>query len=229
MSEREKVRASKDAPYLKQEDRRQQLLAAAIAVFSEKSFDGATVKDIADRAEMNVAMVSYYFEGKVGLYLACLESLARERFVILEEILKTPLSISDFQAKVRLFVESCIQDQIDQPQIIQLIHNEIHQGLPYARAIFKDTFLRVFNVLVEFFDQAKKSKLLRSDCDTRLCAMFIHGALMHMVGNDRLREEFFDISMKDLKMRKKIIDQFTAVILGGLVTPNSLIQLKGHK
>lgn len=49
------------------------LLAAAIAVFADKGFDAATVRDICGRAKANVAAVNYHFGGKDALYVAVLE------------------------------------------------------------------------------------------------------------------------------------------------------------
>jgi TetR/AcrR family transcriptional regulator, regulator of cefoperazone and chloramphenicol sensitivity len=51
-------------------DTRNRLLEAALVVFAEKGFDGAGIRDIAARAQVNSAMVQYHFGGKEGLYLA---------------------------------------------------------------------------------------------------------------------------------------------------------------
>jgi TetR/AcrR family transcriptional regulator, regulator of cefoperazone and chloramphenicol sensitivity len=49
-------------------DTPRRLLEAALVVFAEKGFDGAGIRDIAERAKANSAMVQYYFKGKEGLY-----------------------------------------------------------------------------------------------------------------------------------------------------------------
>jgi AcrR family transcriptional regulator len=48
------------------------LLEAALVVFADKGFDGAGIRDIAERAKANSAMVQYHFKGKEGLYLEAL-------------------------------------------------------------------------------------------------------------------------------------------------------------
>lgn len=50
------------------QDTRSRLMEAALIVFSEKGFDGAGIREIADRAKANSAMVQYHFGGKEGLY-----------------------------------------------------------------------------------------------------------------------------------------------------------------
>lgn len=59
---------------------RRALLDAALVEFAAKGRAGARVSEIADRAGVNRQLISYYFDGKDGLYRALVERwLARER------------------------------------------------------------------------------------------------------------------------------------------------------
>jgi TetR/AcrR family transcriptional regulator len=53
---------------------RQALLRAAAALFSERGFDGVPIGEVATRARVNKALISYHFGGKRGLYVAILDS-----------------------------------------------------------------------------------------------------------------------------------------------------------
>jgi len=48
-------------------DTKQKILDAAIYLFNSKGFTGTSVREIANRANVNVAHISYYFKGKGGL------------------------------------------------------------------------------------------------------------------------------------------------------------------
>ncbi len=61
-----------DAP-----DLRQRLIEAATQLFAEAGYDGVGLREIAKRANANLAMISYHFGGKDGLY----ESVLREGFL----------------------------------------------------------------------------------------------------------------------------------------------------
>ena len=49
---------------------REKILQAALEEFSEHGFSGARVSAIAQRAGVNQQLISYYFDGKAGLYQA---------------------------------------------------------------------------------------------------------------------------------------------------------------
>jgi AcrR family transcriptional regulator len=51
---------------------RRALLEAAGALFHERGYEGATVRDIGERAGVDPALIARYFGGKEGLYLAAL-------------------------------------------------------------------------------------------------------------------------------------------------------------
>ncbi|MCK8786988.1 TetR family transcriptional regulator [Roseomonas sp. NAR14] len=53
----------------------QRILLAAIAIFSEHGFDGATLRQITDRARVNLAAVNYYYRSKDELVRRVLERL----------------------------------------------------------------------------------------------------------------------------------------------------------
>ncbi|HEY3690403.1 MAG TPA: TetR family transcriptional regulator [Pseudonocardiaceae bacterium] len=55
------------------ENTRAALLAAARVEFTERGFDGATVRAIAQRAGVDAAMVNHWFGGKDGLFVAALD------------------------------------------------------------------------------------------------------------------------------------------------------------
>ena len=62
--------------YARGDETRLRITEAAIELFGEYGFDGASTRDIAARAGVNAPALQYYFENKEGVLRACAEHIA---------------------------------------------------------------------------------------------------------------------------------------------------------
>lgn len=62
----------------RKEDTRQRLLEVAVDIFGQHGFDGASTREIVQRAGANLTAIPYYFGGKEGLYLAATEYMVSD-------------------------------------------------------------------------------------------------------------------------------------------------------
>jgi len=60
------------------EEARRKLVRAGLEVFGRFGFEGATTRQIAERAEMNLSAITYHFGNKAGLYHAVVAAIADE-------------------------------------------------------------------------------------------------------------------------------------------------------
>lgn len=82
-------RAREVSGYAKGEAARLRILEAALAAFGDGGFKGATTRQIAQNAGVNLPALKYYFGGKEGLYLACADEIVgRYRDRMVEPILQ---------------------------------------------------------------------------------------------------------------------------------------------
>lgn len=76
------------------ESSREKLIVSAERLFADRGFDGVSVRDIANAAGVNSALVGYYFRGKEGLlsevYMRHCEPLKRERARLLKQFMDAP-------------------------------------------------------------------------------------------------------------------------------------------
>ena len=72
------------------EQRREQILDAAGALFAERAYDEVSIEDIASSAEVTRGLVHHYFGGRKEVYIALLERLGAQR----EEQLRPPVGRS---------------------------------------------------------------------------------------------------------------------------------------
>lgn len=76
MSTAKKLRRSPEGGYARGDETRHRIIEAAVELFGEHGFEGASTREIAARAGVNAPALQYYFENKEGLYRACVETLA---------------------------------------------------------------------------------------------------------------------------------------------------------
>ncbi|GAC1450146.1 MAG: multidrug efflux transporter transcriptional repressor AcrR [Ktedonobacterales bacterium] len=67
-------------PALPGVDRRQQILEAALDTFADQGFEGASTKEIAERAGVTQGLIYFYFANKADLFLAAFEHQATQAF-----------------------------------------------------------------------------------------------------------------------------------------------------
>jgi AcrR family transcriptional regulator len=84
MSEGKRLRRPPEGGYARGDETRRKIIEAAIGLFGQHGFDGASTRDIAARAGVNAPALQYYFENKEGLYRACAESIADESWQAFE-------------------------------------------------------------------------------------------------------------------------------------------------
>ncbi len=83
------------------------LLQAAREHFAEHGFAGASLRAIAADAEVNTAMVHYYFKHKQGLFEAVVKESAQPLLARLQALAESPLNGEQcLQALVRLYIET---------------------------------------------------------------------------------------------------------------------------
>ena len=88
---------------MEQNDCRAELIAAATPLFATKGLNGVSVRELAKAGGTNLAMISYYFGGKAGLY----EAVLREVFSGLLEIAKMAGSDLAASDKFNAYVFQC--------------------------------------------------------------------------------------------------------------------------
>lgn len=104
-------------------DTRERILVAALAAFSENGFDGATTRDIATRAGVNLGLIQYYFEGKENLWRAAVERAFGQIRAGLQGVLDDP-TVADDAERTRRLVRAWVRFVGHNPEFVRLMHDE---------------------------------------------------------------------------------------------------------
>jgi len=96
------------AGYRKGGEARGRILRAALTIFGQHGFKGATTRLIAEAAGVNLPALRYYFGGKQGLYLACAHAIVgryQQRMLPLvseaHAALGAPMTAADARARLK--------------------------------------------------------------------------------------------------------------------------------
>lgn len=199
------------------ENTKEALIQAGTRLFATVGYDGTTVKDISERAGVNISLVSYHFQGKEGLYRAVIEQFGSSRLSVSERILIPPSSVEEFKVRLNMFVAEVFHDMTDNPDFCSIVQREIDSGLPVAKDIFANTFLKIFERLHQFLVSAKKEKIIRADVDPLIAASNLHGSIIHMCKMDHLGKEMYGVSLQDESHRNKVVEQVVTIHVNGLL------------
>jgi AcrR family transcriptional regulator len=198
------------------EDTRDRLIAAATPLFSQRGFDGVSVKELADAAGVNVSLVSYHFGGKENLYRACLEQFGKERLAVAQRVLQPPQTLDELRFRLKMFLEEMFACHLDCPEAAQMVHRECEMELPLAPEVFQNTFLKVFETMVAFFAAAQKAGVVRPELDPMIVTAQIFGGTVHIMRTDKIGAKYFGRTVEDETYRNQIIEHVIQCSLFGI-------------
>jgi TetR/AcrR family transcriptional regulator len=137
---------------------RDALLAAGTELFAQYGFDGVSVEQMARRARVNRAMVSYHFGGKKKLYVAIL----RQGLERLEQRL-APIRSSSAAAPRRLeaFVAAFAEVATEHASFPRLMLREVLAGGDQLEAHLLGHFVGMFGLVREIVQQGVQQRSLR--------------------------------------------------------------------
>ena len=124
-------------------DPRERLLLAAEELFAAKGFDGATVREICDRAGMNGAAVNYHFRDKESLYVEAVRNAHATTTGKTGEFAPVPDAALPAAERLRLFIRGMVSHMVGpaRPCAVQLLMRELGAPSDAARSVVDD-FIR---------------------------------------------------------------------------------------
>jgi TetR/AcrR family transcriptional regulator len=158
---------------MKPESKREQILSAAEEVFAEKGFKGATVREIAERVNIQTPGLYYHFSNKQEIY----DSMIRNIYEGLAGKLLGPIeSASGIRSKVELLVDLLMDFWQEHPMAPRIIAQETLQekALLYEELI-PDVLAPMFSGMVLSFEQAEAADRGVRDLDLPMLIYNVFG------------------------------------------------------
>lgn len=170
-------------PYLKimdYNDKQIQIMEAAEKLFAEQGFAGTSVRDIAEAAHVNLAMISYYFGSKEKLMEAMFHHRGSDFKIQLENILQNK-NLSPIQK-----VEKLIDDYIERIFKKQCFHKIMtrEQIANSSTAITEKIYelkQRNYSLIKQLIHEGQKSGDFKKNIDISFLMMTLSGTSSQLV------------------------------------------------
>ncbi len=158
-------------------DAKERLMNVAMKLFGHKGLDGTTTREIAKEANINVSLISYYFESKLGLYRAIIKAhFERVRNIALPEFERLATSQLDqrgYRELLKNIIDGVIEQNTRYPEMKQISFREITSGMPHAGDLFRDHVDPIVEGLTSLFARGQAQKVIRADIHPRLLLMMV--------------------------------------------------------
>ena len=104
-------------------DKKNQIIESAIELFAEKGFEGTSIRDLATKADVNVAMINYYFGSKEKLFESMVQLKAAYTRDMLEEIVNNN-ELSEIE-KLDRIIDAYVTRLFSNRKFHRIIHHEM--------------------------------------------------------------------------------------------------------
>lgn len=158
-------------------DKRTHILEIAEEMFARNGFDATSVRELAKNAQVNLAMISYYFGSKEKLFEAIIEKKAS---VMLERLksLNDDASQNPWQ-KLESLIELYINRIVENQNYFLIIQREL---LLEQREQFHQNIIRIFEKNQEQMQllllEGQEKGVFKEKVDSQLISVTITGTIM---------------------------------------------------
>jgi AcrR family transcriptional regulator len=201
------------------EERRHQILAVAVRLFSERGFRGTTTKEIAHAAGVSEAMVFRHFATKEELYAAILEHMACSSGVKFDpsEVAPEAISRKDDRAVFETLALKALEFHDDDPDFQRLLLHSALEKHELAQMFFDQVVLKFYQFLGEYIRERQRDGAF-IEVDPAIVIRSFIGMVMHHSLNNNLwdpKRRLLNIS------NESAAKHFTNILLNGITAPMS--------
>lgn len=189
------------------QERREEIVDAAIQVFDRKGFVGATVADIASGAGISKGTIYLYFESKEQIFTAILNE--RSFVPILADLV---VENQPLEVVLRNIAESFLRYMETHLSLVRIAMSDSARFPEHARQVYQESVLKGNLILADFLEKRSEAGLIRPLENPFLTARAFMGMVMFHV----LTQEI--LSGKDITPieQKTWITEIIRVFLDGV-------------
>ncbi len=193
--------------------KRQQLLAAALDVFSLYGFNGASLDEIAQIAEMHKSNIFYYYENKEALYVEVLTTVMQKWLAPLQAL---EAELEPVEALTH-YLMTKIETAKTQPKASRLFALEVIQGAPHILPILKGPLKKLFKRKAKVISNWQEQGKISAGIDAELLILNIWGLTQNYADFHTQIEMVTGKSLRNKSMYQRMIEHTIHMILYGVI------------
>ena len=193
--------------------KRQQLLAAALDVFSLYGFNGASLDEIAQIAEMHKSNIFYYYENKEALYVEVLTTVMQKWLAPLQAL---EAELEPVEALTH-YLMTKIETAKTQPKASRLCALEVIQGAPHILPILKGPLKKLFKRKAKVISNWQEQGKISAGIDAELLILNIWGLTQNYADFHTQIEMVTGKSLRNKSMYQRMIEHTIHMILYGVI------------
>ena len=193
--------------------KRQQLLAAALDVFSLYGFNGASLDEIAQIAEMHKSNIFYYYENKEALYVEVLTTVMQKWLAPLQAL---EAELEPVEALTH-YLMTKIETARTQPKASRLFALEVIQGAPHILPILKGPLKKLFKRKAKVISNWQEQGKISAGIDAELLILNIWGLTQNYADFHTQIEMVTGKSLRNKSMYQRMIEHTIHMILYGVI------------
>lgn len=166
------MRIYKGGIYVGKKSTKQKVIDAASELFFQHGFHGTSVRDIAERAAVNVSLISYYFKSKQGLLEYAVTQYYEEYLEVIDHVVDSNQEAIEILQKL---IEAMIQYKTEHFQLTAFIHRELSLDSTFVREMSVTYLAKENHILTNLFSQILSSEKKR---DKHYLFMQLKGMIM---------------------------------------------------
>ncbi|BBO86578.1 TetR/AcrR family transcriptional regulator [Desulfosarcina ovata] len=161
----------------KKEDKAKAVLNAATTIFSQKGFNGATMLEIGNEANVAEGTIYEYYINKQDLLL----SIAKERFEKFKVDLDQTFQLDDPLTKLRRIIWNHFLIFFTNHEFLTLFLNDIKLNKHFYRTDSYVYFINYFSKLSEILGEGKRAGIFRQQVNNRIYRNLFIGSFTHIL------------------------------------------------
>ena len=151
----------------------------AVELFSELGFDNTPIRELCQRAGVNVAMINYYFGSKEKLFEAIIEHKSHYMRELLKDLQAD--STLDEMAKIDTIIELYVTRIWSNPLFHRIIHQEmLLKSRPEVNKIIEAMFIRNLQTIKSIIEDGIRKKIFRK-VDPEFTVASVVGTINHFM------------------------------------------------